>query len=83
MSQVVFYDGYLCTSGTLYRFHVMNSGAGGTVTQGPGNVAQSSTSAAPILAGQTWNFQCYYRDLLSPCNNKVNISNGYSVTFVP
>jgi len=79
----VFYDGYLCTGGTLYRFHVLNSGASGTITQGPGDVAQSSTSAGPITAGQTWNFQCYYRDHVSPCNNQVNISNGYSVTFVP
>jgi plastocyanin len=82
-SPSVFYDGYLCTGGSLYRFHVINSGAGGTITQGPGNVAQSSASAAPITAGQTWNFQCYYRDVLSACNNQVNISNGYSVTFLP
>jgi plastocyanin len=82
-SAVVFYDGYLCTSGTLYRFGVMNSGAAGTITQGPGIVALTSASPAPITAGQTWNFQCYYRDLLSPCSHQVNISNGYSVTFAP
>jgi len=51
--------------------------------QGPGVVAATSASAAPITFGQTWNFQCYYRDSLSPCNHQVNISNGYSVSFTP
>jgi plastocyanin len=82
-SPAVFYDGYLCTGGSLYRFGVMSSGSTGTMTQGPGIVALTSSSPAPILAGQTWNFQCYYRDVISPCSHQVNITNGYSVTFAP
>jgi plastocyanin len=81
--QSLFYDGYLCTGGSLFRFHVQNTGASGILVQGPGVVASTSASASPILAGQTWNFQCYYRDTISPCGHQVNISNGYSVTFTP
>jgi plastocyanin len=83
VARIVFYDGYLCTSGSLYRFPPHNSGASGGFLQGPGIVAATQAGAAPILAGQTWNFQCYYRDSVSLCNHSINISNGYSVTFVP
>ena len=36
-----------------------------------------------ISAGQTWNFQCWYRDALSPCGITNNLSNGLSVDFTP
>jgi plastocyanin len=81
--QALFYDGYLCTGGSLHRFPVQNTGPNGIVVQGPGIVASTAAGVAPITAGQTWNFQCYYRDTLSPCNHQVNISNGYSVMFTP
>jgi len=83
IAPVPFYDGYLCTGGSLHRFGVQNSGATGAFVQGPGIVASTLAGSAPISAGQTWNFQCYYRDLVSLCNHSVNISNGYSVMFVP
>ena len=79
----VFFDGYLCTGGSLYRFTVQSSGASGAFVQGPGIVASTLASAAPIAAGQTWSFQCYYRDALSLCNHQLNITNGYSVAFGP
>jgi plastocyanin len=79
----VFFDGYLCTGGSLHRFAAQSSGTSGAFVQGPGIVASTLASSAPITAGQTWDFQCYYRDVQSLCNHQVNISNGYSVTFVP
>lgn len=82
-SQNQLFNGWRCIGGTLYRSGALNSGAGGTVTLGPGVVALSGSSAAPISAGQTWLYQFYYRDALSPCGNPSNVSNGYSVTFVP
>lgn len=81
--QNLFYNGFLCTGGSLHRFPLQNSGATGTLVLGPGIAASTSAGAAPIASGQTWNFQCYYRDSISPCGHQVNISNGYSVTFTP
>jgi plastocyanin len=83
VAPIVFYDGYLCTGGSLKRFGVQNSGASGSFTQGPGIVASTLAGSAPIVAGATWRFQAYYRDTVSLCNHSVNISNGYSVTFAP
>jgi plastocyanin len=83
VAPIPFYDGYLCTGGSLHRFHAQNSGASGSFVQGPGIVASTLGGSAPITAGETWNFQAYYRDSLSLCNHSLNISSGYLVTFVP
>jgi len=39
--------------------------------------------ATQIHAGQTWNFQCWYRDASSTCGASTNLSNGLSVGFTP
>ncbi len=50
---------------------------------GPGIVAGTAASHAPIAVGETWHFQLWYRDTVSACGHATNVSNGYSVTFVP
>lgn len=35
-----------------------------------------------ISVGQTWNFQCWYRDAASPCGITNKLSNGLSVDFI-
>ncbi len=69
----------------LYRLGVQFAGANGVVVRPPGLVAYSQTlgGLGVITAGQTWNFQCWYRDVLSPCGITNNLSNGLSVQFVP
>jgi hypothetical protein len=56
----------------------------GVILHAPGLVAstQSKAPLGAITAGQTWNFQCWYRDTLSPCSTS-NLSNGLQVAFAP
>ena len=67
-----FGDGLKCVGGQLFRYlPPSNSGAGGVLTAGPGIVAKSQTfaMAGRIDSGETWNFQCWYRDPMGPCGN--------------
>jgi len=80
-------DGLLCIGGLSKIFRLppaLNSGLNGTVSTGPGLVALSQTQLVPvpggIQAGDTWNFQAYYRDTLG-CGSGFNSSNGVAVTF--
>jgi hypothetical protein len=76
-------EGWRCIGGPLRRLPVLDSGASGSIVIGPGIVAASAGGPAPIASGQTWLFQVWYRDLVSPCGNATNVSNGYSIAFVP
>jgi hypothetical protein len=69
----------------LYRLGVQFADAQGVMVRPTGLVAYSQTlgGAAAITAGQTWRFQCWYRDVLTPCTITNNLSNGLSVDFVP
>jgi hypothetical protein len=63
-----------------------NVGSSGRDRPGPGIVAYSQThfpASSHIQAGETWNFQCFYRDPTGPCGATVNTTNGFSVTFTP
>ncbi len=63
-----------------------DSGPNGEVTFGPGMVellCASMGGSGCIDPGDTWNFQCWYRDLHGPCGMGTNISNAVGVTFVP
>lgn len=86
--QLPFGDGLLCAGPGGYsvlRFPVFVSGPNGS-----GNLsgivahAQANFPAqGQIFAGNTWNFQVWYRDPTGPCGGTVNTSNAYSVTFLP
>jgi len=69
----------------FFRFGVLQADAQGVMLRGPGLVAQSQTFTPPgqISAGQTWNFQCWYRNPAGPCGAFYNLSNGLSVEFTP
>jgi hypothetical protein len=72
-------------TGALRRFPLQQADALGGLATGPGIVG--STLAFPVAtqihAGQTWNFQCWYRDATSACGGHTNLSNGLSVDFTP
>ncbi len=69
----------------LYRLGVQFADAGGVLVRPAGIVAYSQAlgGLGTIGAGQVWNFQCWYRDIASPCGITNNLSNGLSVQFVP
>jgi hypothetical protein len=55
------------------------------MTLGPGIVAksQSFAVAGQIGSGETWNFQCWYRDPMGPCGGGFNVSEAMSALFTP
>jgi hypothetical protein len=69
----------------LFRFGVQNADADGVIARGPGIVAQSQgfPIAGRIGAGQTWHFQCLYRNAAGPCGSGFNLSSGLAVVFGP
>jgi hypothetical protein len=69
----------------FFRFGVQQADAQGVIVRGPGLVAQSQgfVPAGQIAAGQTWNFQCWYRNPAGPCGSFFNLSNGVVVWFTP
>lgn len=81
-----FYDGRRCIESPVLRYATQNSGAGGVLNLGPGMAALSLARfglGGAIDAGETWYFQCWYRDSLGPCNKDSNVSNAIKVTFTP
>ncbi|MDP6937758.1 MAG: hypothetical protein QF848_02880 [Planctomycetota bacterium] len=78
-------DGMRCVSGSLFRFGARLSDGSGVLTEGPGIVGwtwNNLGSAGHILAGDTWSFQCWYRDLKGPCGTGSNASSALAITFV-
>jgi len=72
-------DGLLCVGGSILRLEVAFADNTGTASFGPGLAALGGT-----FAGQTRNFQCWYRDAsISPCTSGANLTNGVSVVFAP
>jgi hypothetical protein len=82
-----FGDGLRCVGerGTgLFRFQPGSSGPAGVLMLGPGVAAYTCAQFPPtgcIVAGSSWNFQCWYRDPSGPCGAGFNTSNGLEVHF--
>jgi photosystem II stability/assembly factor-like uncharacterized protein len=85
----IYGNGLRCVAGGssgLKRFAPGNSGGTGEIDLGPGVVAYSHAhfaASSQIQPGQTWNFQCFYRDPSGPCGATANTTNGFAVTFTP
>lgn len=83
-----FKDGKLCVAGQLTRlFKHNNTGQSGmTDFNDVLGLFNLNTPPKVFAAGETANFQLWYRDSpadLSPCGGKSNLTNGYSITFAP
>lgn len=79
-------NGMLCLQNTLYRLPPYVTSPTGVGSIGPGIVLLAATWNPPagwIFAGQTWNFQTWYRDFGGPCGGFSNFSNALAVTFTP
>ncbi|MEZ6017602.1 MAG: hypothetical protein R3F49_21010 [Planctomycetota bacterium] len=77
-------SGNICLGGAIGR------GAGGIVnTAGTGRASVSvnlnsipqPTGNVPVIAGETWNFQCWHRDSIPGGGATSNFSDAYSITF--
>jgi len=79
-------NGNLCLGGTIGRYvgagQIMNSGAGGTFSLGL-NLTQTPAGAVfvAITAGQTWNFQAWFRDIGPMGQPQSNFTDGRSILF--
>lgn len=79
-------DGLLCLTGPVYRYLGTNTGAGGTMTFGPGLVALSHANFPPlghIAAGNSFYFQGWHRDPQGPCGVRTNMTNAARINFGP
>ncbi len=76
--QIPFGNGLRCVGGQVFRLGVQLSDAGGTMTRALD--VDSLPSGGDIDAGDTWNFQCWYRD---PADGGAafNLSDGLSIRF--
>ena len=66
-------DGLLCAAGATIRYGVNSTDASGAVTQGGFAINAS--------AGQTLNYQYWFRDTGNTCGGGFNFSNGWAVTW--
>ncbi len=81
-----FDDGVRCIGNPTFRFALENSGPAATIVYGPGLVATAATRFGPagtIDPGETWFFQCWYRDAGGPCGQNANLSNAVKVSYTP
>ena len=74
-------QGNLCLGGAIGRYvgpgQIQNSGAGGTISLAIDNMqVPQPTGSVAIVAGETWNFQLWSRDISGS-----NFTDGYEVTF--
>ncbi|MEZ6017985.1 MAG: hypothetical protein R3F49_22965 [Planctomycetota bacterium] len=79
-------NGLICLQNTIYRLPPYATSPTGVGSIGPGIVFLAATWNPPagwIFAGQTWNFQTWYRDFGGPCGGFSNFSNALAVTFTP
>ncbi|MEM1447802.1 MAG: hypothetical protein AAGI22_01745 [Planctomycetota bacterium] len=78
--------GNLCLGGAIGRFvgpgEIQNSGLSGTV-QLPVDLTQvpTPTGFVSIQAGETWNFQCWFRDSVGGAATS-NFSDGLEIAFI-
>jgi hypothetical protein len=88
-SGISFGSGLLCIGGPesrLCRFPVRVADSSDEIVEGPGLAAYSSEhfpSEGQIAVGDTWYFQCLYRDPRGPCGSAFGLTNGLAVTFTP
>ncbi|MBL6755249.1 MAG: prolyl oligopeptidase family serine peptidase [Planctomycetes bacterium] len=74
-------NGLRCVGGSLQRLPVVGADASGTVSY-PVELLNTSLPTGAISAGETWNFQFWFRDVQA-FPYRFNLSNGLRVPFTP
>jgi len=74
-------QGNVCMSGNIARFQaqVQNSGPGGTFAIDVDLTNVPTVPREPVLGGQTWYFQCWYRD--NNPGSTSNFTDGLAISF--
>ncbi len=78
-------NGLLCLGGPYFRFPPYPTGSG-TGSIGPGLVTYTVINnplPGQIVAGASWSFQTYYRDIGGACGSGFNLSSALAITFTP
>ena len=85
-SAVPFRDGLWCLGSGAHRLEQhLNSGSAGSV-QFTSAVQRLRDVSVTVSPGETWNFQVWFRDSPAkntPCGQKHNLTNGYSIDYTP
>lgn len=77
-------NGYLCVDGALLRLPVAQANVAGMLTlHVDSSIPPMASGAGQVVAGATWAFQCWYRDVGGPLGATYNFSDALSVRFVP
>jgi hypothetical protein len=79
-------QGNLCLAGAIGRYvgpgQIQNSGATGAISLVLDLTVQPTpTGPVPVMAGETWNFQCWHRDAVGGTATS-NFSNGLEIAFL-
>jgi hypothetical protein len=75
-------QGNLCLGGNIARFNAqVGMVAGGQYSRALNLMAFPQNPSAPVLPGQTWNFQCWHRDLVGGAPTS-NFTDAISVVFL-
>ncbi len=71
-------NGFICLGGNIGRYHQpQNIGQGPTFSIQVDLTSMPVNPTAAVQPGDTWNFQCWYRDL----GGTNNFTDGVSITF--
>ena len=83
--QSSFGDGFRCVGGMTHRLPPnVQADALGNVTKPVDFTAPPVNGGAGMIsAGNTWNFQLWFRDPMGPGGTGFNLTDGLSVTFCP
>ncbi len=83
-SPITFGDGMLCASVGIIRLGVVFPSAGSASYPGGLTPNPISVGGAPIAAGNTRHYQCWYRDAVAFCTaSTFNLTNGISLIWTP
>jgi hypothetical protein len=80
-ASAAFGDGRLCVGGAVIRLGTKTSVQGLAVYPEHGDARIAGPSG--VSAGSTRYYQALYRDAAGPCHSGLNLSNGWSATWIP
>jgi hypothetical protein len=82
-----FGDGRRCVGTPFFRYLAQAASPSGTIALGPGAVVSYANAnfgpSGTLMAGATWDYQAWYRDVPGACGSGFNFSNAVRVAWSP